>query len=343
MATRTITTRGGEVDIGLERAGGSARLIARAAVSAGGLTSTVLDGDVVMLKNLVPGDLEISAEAVHSDCAIVGGAARVVRITTDTTARADFSISCAFVPEERIVYNTQAPLGFDDAIYSVRPDGSDRRLVTDQDLGFPAWSPDGTRILAGSGTLWIMNYDGTEMAEIGRGARPAWSPDGRKIAFERDGDLAVADLEGRRFTNLAFLTMDGSALDDEGPSWSPDGSTIVFHRGDVVHRIQADGSELRALAAGIAAVWMPDGSRIVFAHSESGQIASMKPDGTDLRLLTDLEFAGHPDPSPDGQRIVFHSPRGPENRLWTVKADGTDPRMIDAVPAPAGHANWGPP
>lgn len=110
---RSITTQGGGVDIGLEHSPGSAPLIARVTVTVGSQTKSVLDGGVVRVSDLVPGEHQLTAEAVRSDCAIEGDPTRTVRVDAGSTARVDFSITCTFVPEERILYNPHHALGFE--------------------------------------------------------------------------------------------------------------------------------------------------------------------------------------------------------------------------------------
>jgi Tol biopolymer transport system component len=82
-------------------------------------------------------------------------------------------------------------------IWSMRPDGSDKRAVTVAadalDLQ-PAWSPDGQvlafqRTAAGvNADLWVVDAAGGAGRPLtgplaGAQATPAWSPDGRLIAF----------------------------------------------------------------------------------------------------------------------------------------------------------------
>ena len=79
-------------------------------------------------------------------------------------------------------------------IWSVRDDGSDRQIVSDESVGAyddePSWSPDGTRIVfVRSGQeLVVVTADRSEwpllMGDLeGEQHAPAWSPDGSLIAF----------------------------------------------------------------------------------------------------------------------------------------------------------------
>ena len=79
-------------------------------------------------------------------------------------------------------------------IWSVRDDGTDRQIVSDESVGAyddePSWSPDGTRIVfVRSGQqLVVVKADRSEwpllMADLeGEQLSPAWSPDGSLIAF----------------------------------------------------------------------------------------------------------------------------------------------------------------
>src|SRR5260370_1409317 len=86
-------------------------------------------------------------------------------------------------------------------IYTMNPDGSDRKQVTfdGRDVE-PAWSPDGTQIAftrmdSGSnyGSIFVMNADGSNQRQLTHAVfnarsdhNPSWSPDGTKIAFSND-------------------------------------------------------------------------------------------------------------------------------------------------------------
>lgn len=98
-------------------------------------------------------------------------------------------------------------------------DGSDLRIVSLQDgsttltfAGPPVWSPDSPRIAfvsAASGTIWVVNADGTGLRKVAAGlvddptfnldTAPAWSPDGIAIAFvcgRGDFEICTVNADG---------------------------------------------------------------------------------------------------------------------------------------------------
>ena len=118
------------------------------------------------------------------------------------------------------------------AIFTIRPDGSGERQLTDgsSSEGFPAWSPDGRLIAYSAGDrLWMMSSDGSDPNQLTRCAlpcvadfAPSWSPDGLHIAFVRQEDggaatrLYVLDF---RTGQTRILTPGVAGVDT--PAWRP--------------------------------------------------------------------------------------------------------------------------
>lgn len=159
---------------------------------------------------------------------------------------------------------------------------------------------------------------------------PAWSPDGARIVFEstRDGpdpDIFVMNADG---TGVVQLTR--NEVVDGTPVFTPDGTSIVYaseQDGNLdVHIMKVDGSGSRNLTRhpgtdGHPRV-SPDGTRIFFNSNRSSdpatfsrgymdrdhnhEIYSMALDGTDVRRITDLpDWDTYPAVSPDGRQLLW--------------------------------------
>lgn len=190
-------------------------------------------------------------------------------------------------------------------IYTINPDGSDVRKVTeDGEWGsWPSWSPDGTRIAFMSPDngpqLYIVNADGSNLVPVTRGSQggglPAWSPDGSHIAFtsERDGDAEIYTMDTSGVSAIQ-LTYDPAT--DQLPAWSPDGSLIAFESdrdgNSDIYLMEANGANVIQLTdhpeLDSAPAWSPDGNRIAFHSYRDGDadIYVMDADGSNLVQLT---------------------------------------------------------
>lgn len=106
----------------------------------------------------------------------------------------------------KIAYFDRGPGLEDYEIYSMNPDGTDRKQLTDNselDVA-PDISPDGKSKAfessrSGTNKLYVVKADGTDVrnlsgSRVGEGS-PAWSPDGTKIAFEKQTDIWVMDAD----------------------------------------------------------------------------------------------------------------------------------------------------
>jgi Tol biopolymer transport system component len=108
-------------------------------------------------------------------------------------------------------------------------DGTDRVLVTNEQVGeglmtfrLPAWSRDGGRIAfsafsanADASHVFVVNADGTNLADLGNGNVLQWSPDGEWLLVGRE------DAPGALFTDVWIMRADGSDARSLGtfPSW----------------------------------------------------------------------------------------------------------------------------
>lgn len=217
-------------------------------------------------------------------------------------------------------------------IYLMNGDGANPRRLTENSAfdGFPALSPDGTRLVFESNRLlsageafnlsdlFVMNADGTGQMALVRGSSATWSPDGKKIAFHAsasgkgqpikadpgaatsDNDifvLSLADsLSGR--AKAQNITNSPMVIDDD-PDWSPDGRRIVFTR----HAVGDDP---------------------VNSTTAEIYVVNANGTGTPVRLTNNSEEERAPSWSPDGKRILFCCRRGgPDFEICVMNADGT--------------------
>jgi dipeptidyl aminopeptidase/acylaminoacyl peptidase len=238
-------------------------------------------------------------------------------------------------------------------IYSVNPDGTGVLRLTNNDLNEsePKWSPDGTKIVFGTGInedIWVMNADGTNPVALTPPASndwsPAWSPDGTKIAFasccpEATG-IFVMNADGTGGTRVVTDFQVEAFL-----SWSPDGTRIAYTSGNradgpapyQIHVADGtSGTEQQVTFDDGYAIWpnwSPGGTKIAFSWDHYDldlcgceDIAVMNADGSNPVRVTDIypDFQGHsetaPTWSPDGSKIAFSESPG---RITVMNGDGS--------------------
>jgi Tol biopolymer transport system component len=234
-----------------------------------------------------------------------------------------------------------------DNIYVMNADGTNPIRLTSNGGNYPAWSPDGSRLVFSSNRdnaladeIYVMNADGTNPTRLTNNAVvdtwPAWSPDGSRIVYS-SGDwdnveIYVMNADG---TNPTRLT-DNPDYGNFEPAWSPDGSRIAFTSGWLpglwgeIYVMNADGTNPIRLTDNSfrnrLPEWSPDGTRIAFTsfRNEKLQVFMMNADGTDQTSLTDITANDWMQAwSPDGSRLVFSSDRDGDYEIYVMNADGT--------------------
>jgi TolB protein len=205
----------------------------------------------------------------------------------------------------------------------------------------------------------------------------SWSPDGRSIVLisSRHGGLKVHILDASSTEGGSDLRQITSGPgEDDSPAWSPDGRQITFVcvHGAVsdICVMDTDGSHVRQITRGLGQnihpMWSPDGSRILFnttyfagqaqkdektadekrvigeTRDDSIDLATIRPDGTDLRRITHGGGYTYASFSPDGRSILHRRQRGEVSQVFLMNADGTADHNLSGSGVIDGWPSWSP-
>jgi hypothetical protein len=170
------------------------------------------------------------------------------------------------------------------SVYVADPDGRNARRISGEGYAsVPSWSPDSRRIAFVRAeprrptvwNVWLASIDDGALRRVtahrvGQPWGASWFPDGRRLAYSREQQLVILDLDTGRST-IVSSPRRGHLV--RTPAVSPDGARVVFqvHRDGawmldvqrmMVHRILPDPSAEEF-------VWSPNGRTIAY-HARSG-------------------------------------------------------------------------
>jgi Tol biopolymer transport system component len=219
-------------------------------------------------------------------------------------------------------------------VFEMSLDGRWQRSFTNGNHNFAAryandvlCSPDGEAIYVTAGGLYRINRDGTgftELSDRGFYNRMAISADSGTIVVSGS---AIEDYQNETDSNLYLYETDSQNWQlltqgirkEESPAWSPDLSKIAFTFGfnerseTGIAIINRDGSGEFILIPNIfynkEPAWSADGETIAFVSNRNGEydLYTIRPDGTEMRQLTQMGSIIAPQWSPDGRMISFSS------------------------------------
>ncbi|MGD8781673.1 MAG: hypothetical protein PVH88_22240 [Ignavibacteria bacterium] len=264
-------------------------------------------------------------------------------------------------------------------LYMMNPDGSDIKQITSGEFshGGGRWSPDASRIVAGTNEEWstacyshmvLMNSNGTNRQLLNCGSRMSWSPDGEKIAFiylpsAELGDksryvyvLNVSDYKYVKITKKSGLIVGN-------PCWSSDGNYIYFSSNEhdplnnkpEIYEMNNDGTNIVRLTVtpngySTSPSISPDGTMIAFVTKREGlstpAIFIMNIDASDQKKIIESpsgEVFNYPRWSSDASALIFVSgltDGSAETLIYTVNIDGTNLKKIISDDNSANSPDW---
>jgi TolB protein len=218
----------------------------------------------------------------------------------------------------------------------------------------PRWSPDATRIAftcyvpnrgITSAQICIYSTDTNRLIQFpryrGTNSSPAWSPDGSELAFMSsqggDPEIYVSDVSGAHLHRVTF-----AAGVSTSPAWNPKtGKQIVFVSdragSPVLYLSNSDGSNVQKIDLPdkgyvIDPAWSPNGQLVAFSwRRPDGNYDIYAMDIVSHQLVELTRDAGRnerPSWAPDGRHLVFESTRTGTRQIWSMLADGSQPRQL---------------
>ena len=210
-------------------------------------------------------------------------------------------------------------------------DGTEMRQLADlpeyQSQGSPSWSKDGKRIAFDAykpqngeklhdGHLIVVDSDGTNARDLGRGLMPSLSPNGQRVVYSvraQDGQsgVCIVDVDDPK----KKIQVDANGW---GADWSPDGVHVAYARGNnlILHNT-SDGTSEEIFDANSSPVqhiywnfsWSTDGSQLAFkAMTKENKsilaVVDAKKGGHGFKVLYEGEISECVDWTPDGKRII---------------------------------------
>lgn len=195
--------------------------------------------------------------------------------------------------------------------------------------------------------IFTINADGSGRTNLSNNGayddtNPVWSNDRGKIAFIRNGNLAVMSADGS--SQLTLSSIYGDIY-----NWSPDNTRIAFVRWSYgtnpdLFLINIDGTGLTQITNTPVyenwMAWSPDGNKIAFAREKS--IRTINPDGTNETLLWESSsyYPEYLTWSPNGQSLAMTTYF--YGALTVMNADGTNETVLTSGVLPASNIRWSP-
>ena len=308
----------------------------------------------------------IALQKVYRDAMTDAGARKIAHKFADDIV-AVLGGGSAGIAQTQIAYVSTK--GGNKEIWDMDYDGANQHQLTHlKSISLtPRWSPDATRIAftcyvpfrgVTSAQICIYSTDSDRLISFpryrGSNSSPAWSPDGQQIAFmssqNGDPEIYVVNTDGSKLKRLTF-----AAGVSTSPAFNPKtGQQIVFvsdRAGDpVLYLANADGTNVQRLDMPdmgyvVDPSWSPNGQLLAFSwRRPSGNFDIYVMDIVSRQLVELTRDEGRnerPSWAPDGRHIVFESTRTGTRQIWSMLADGSQPRQL-TYEGQNESPNWSP-
>ena len=241
--------------------------------------------------------------------------------------------------------------------------------VSSYNSGLFFWPNDPTKLgftalINGNSHPFRMDRDGRNKVDLTKASKEfAYgfhsSRDGKRIAYHKNYQVYLANADG---SNVVHIKTDKPF--NFAPTWSPDGKWVLFlsgaHYNCHPHLVRADGTELKKVADRAGYKGVIDFLDVYDFHQGSSDVPVWSADGksvfytakvADCVELFQVTLAGkttqltksaagvvhyHPQPSPDGKRLLYGSRRDGVRQLYVRNlGDQSEVRITNLK---AGHA-----
>ena len=212
----------------------------------------------------------------------------------------------------------------------------------------------------------IINIDGTGMLRLTSNTHadhyPVWSSNGSRIAFIAEaqdiGDVYV----GLYLEDIEFYTMKADGTDvnlmastirelpaegsDNQQPIAPSESDTEEHKRVLSRNVTGSFKEAGLIGITLApAAWSPNRKRLALLVNEGPYLPfqrvlyTVQIDGSGVARIAENVVSG-PSWSPNGQRLAVAKTVGNDVALFTLAADGSDPKQITTITARKRLDNW---
>ncbi len=222
----------------------------------------------------------------------------------------------------------------------------------------PDWSPTGNLVALNT---YVGNHPRLEFFDLSNGKRtafgdfkglnstPEFSPDGRFVAatlsYTGNSEIHIYDVKKRswrQFTHHKGI--------DTTPTWSPDGKWIAFvsnrtGRPQIYRKPVAGGKAQLVSTQGsynTSPSWSPAGDRIAMISLKNWTfaVATVRPDGSDIRYLATGKRIESPSWAPNGQMLLYSAEDHHIRRIYRVPSWGGKPEAITSAATDASDPIW---